>query len=156
MATIGNNFSAENEKIRDAFLTKSEVEYSENLPNNTELLSVRNLGYSKIINVYNRTKAKLAKSNKNGLYFEKQLETLQMLLGFTSNKKITRGDMYNFDNEVKNALAETLIDFADSGIFNDTDMIFVENQLNVMLSSIEDAQQVMVREQDIDDEEFVM
>ena len=155
MATIGNNFSAENEKIRDAFLTKSEVEYSENLPNNTELLSVRNLGYSKIINVYNRTKAKLAKFNKNGLYFEKQLETLQMLLGFTS-KKITRGDMYNFDNEVKNALAETLIDFADSGIFNDTDMIFVENQLNVMLYSIEDAQQVMIREQNIDDEEFVM
>ena len=158
MATVGNNILAKNSRLRDAFMCDSEDKYNEQLLEDisrgkrVDMISGYSVGSPLVMKLYEAVLDKLSSRCFDTVTMSKYMVQLRYLLhiykGEPQGQNLANDYrmIYRIDNEVKVLLSETIIEFVEMGLFTEEQMEFVENQLNIMLGSIEDLHQELIRE----------
>lgn len=168
MATVGNNSDAVKTMLRDKFLTKDEKVYTYEIFNNlrrhkhVQLANAQNSGMEGIAKAYDLARAKIESLPiaKYSLARMCLMEELNALFGYDSEGNFVGNALYDLtdieeiyyvNNFVKVAVAEALVECVEMGMFNSEQMVFVENTINILLSTIEDNHMEQEKERTVDD-----
>ena len=130
--------------IKNAFLTPDEQSYSKDLESSKVSLPTPNrIGAQKLRAIYADATQRLQDLNPNLAKFEIWNYRLKFeeLLSIKENDPNKLKFLQDKDVKTKNILAESIINLAETGLFTDTDMIYIENYLNLLLSSNVDEQE---------------
>ena len=151
MATVGNNSSLEIANFRDAFLRdgddlssvgkhiQKEIEISRQ--ENSSIEGISSLGPR----VYLILKSSIMSSEHEVLEKFKALDLLKKLMGCTH----TAQNIFTLlvaNNKSKVILCEIMNSCVESGLFRDEEMPGVENEMGLLLNSIEDNESDMEME----------
>lgn len=167
MATIGNNIKASNAELRDAFFdSPSERQYNDDLESG--LFKNRHTNPQGIPNalarrgiIANETRKHIVdkikiKVDTNHIVLSKNSSYgLGYLLNNVSFNFMDLDLLYSLDNDIKRIVVEALVESADEGLFTEEQMSHIENFISLVLNSIEDCHQELIRERDIVDDEIM-
>ena len=153
MATVGNNSKSKPAEVRDAFFDSGEKIYLEEvnwrLNHYGKIKGMSNFDTIKKYEIYNKMKTKLSKSKHDKYLKQAVLEILATSLQHKSLRDEPMQDknyyvaedideLYKKSPEAKAILCEMIHECVEDGAFTPDEMEFVENELLVMLATIED------------------
>ena len=150
MATIGNNGSAKNAELRDAFFeSEAEQEHLDELNCNMKygrkIDNIMNkLNTYEIVVILNKINERLPKNLDS--HTKEKLNSLRFFLQNADFTEATTQVLYKIDNNIKRIYAEAIIECIEEGLFDEEKMTYAENFLSLVLGSIEDYQAVMEKE----------
>ena len=164
MATIGNNISAQNAELREAFFdSENEKQYNKELefdlfrnrytnpqgiPNPLAQRGI--IGNEQRKYIVNKIREKL---DTNHVVLSKYHSgSLGYLLNNFSFKFNDLDKLYRLDSDMKRIVIESLVESVDEGLFNEEQMTHVENIISLVLNSIEDCHPELLLEKVPDDE----
>ena len=161
MASQGNNIKRTNQEFRDAFLDTGVGEYIEDRIKyaDEELISgVSELSTThKLLLLRNQFNKKIKKIEDKKLR-ESVANFVNVALLPGKYNKADVGIIYHFAPEVKIEYCKILMECVEEGMFDEEDMQLVENEIALMLSTIEDLHMVQLKElhpSDTEDEPFM-
>ena len=126
--------------IADSFFTLEEEEYSNVLVHGSSkvlLPTANRIGSVKLRTIYADAVKRVQEQNPNLTNFQIWAirNKLEKLLSIKENDPNKFEIFLSEDISVKDVLAQSLIKLVDEGLFSDTDMIYIENYLNLLLAS---------------------
>ncbi|MGN0960639.1 MAG: hypothetical protein ACI4PF_00400 [Christensenellales bacterium] len=139
--------------LRNAFLDNKEMseyvaEMNSRLQSGEKIegVSFSSIGVTNFLKFYEAVKKKINKLECNDETKCCLIEEIKSLLGLNGkDTKMVNNIDKNLNNEfhyrndyLKNLLAETLVELVEEGIFDESQMKVVENQIALLLNSIED------------------
>jgi len=150
MISIGNNTSAEAAHLRDSFMCENERKHNANLTKrinegyDEKIISGETIPAGLFYKLYYACKQKIQRMVKSPSLRNRYLHDLNTLLNNQTKKVRNTMEIEQTETDVKQILAETLIDMVEYEPLKENEMEAVENTLNLVLGSVVDLQPVRV------------
>ena len=152
---MGNNTSADVAHLRDSFMCESEKEHNENLTyklNNgyyTNIISRDTLPRGLFHKLLFSCKKKIQNKVTSHSLRNRYLHDLLTLLNNQNVEVSNTAEFERTETDVKQILAETLIDMVEYEPLKESEMEAIENTLNLVLGSIVDMQGTRIMTRDL-------